>query len=83
MFFTKAGKFMAWLLVISGGSAVLIGLLARHGGDPTFAADLLKGRPISYLINAGTEWLVMGLALGMLAEIGQSVAASPKGSGGK
>lgn len=73
MFFTKTGKPIAWLLVLSGGSAVVTGLLTRHGSDPTLAADLMNGRSVASLINAGTEWLVMGLGLGILSEISRAV----------
>ncbi len=74
MFFTKAGRVIAGLLVFAGALGVLMGLLARYTEDPALAADVLKGRSPGSLINAATYWLVLGLGLGILTEISRSVA---------
>ena len=75
MFFTKAGKIMAWYLVVAGTSTIAFGLLVRYGGDPAIGATLLKGRSAGSAINAGTDWLLMCLGLGILTEISRSVVA--------
>lgn len=75
MFFTKAGKRMAALLVVAGVAAIVIGLTSRLGGEANPMAGLLSGRIAGTLVKAGTEWLVLGLALGILAEIRQAILA--------
>lgn len=78
MFFTKAGKVMAWLLVVSGGAGLMLGYAIRYGDDPTLAAEVLRGRSANSLIKSATDWLVMGLGLGILAEISRTLASSSR-----
>jgi hypothetical protein len=83
MFFTKFGAIIAGLTVVCSLFQIVVGFAVAIFGSPEMAAGILGGRTTGRAINQGMLWLVVGLALGMLAEISRSVAASSEGNEGE
>lgn len=71
MFFTKVGLGVARLAFWLGAANVLIGIvLSFSDGGPTTMGGLSPGR----LMNSGLYGVLIGIGLGILAEISLSVA---------
>lgn len=71
MFFTKVGLGVARLAFWLGAANLLIGIaLSFSDGGPTTMGGLTPGR----LMNSGLYGILVGIGLGVLAEISLSVA---------
>ncbi|MER8368039.1 hypothetical protein [Mesorhizobium sp. M1378] len=74
MFFTKLGRVIAWLLVILGGfRAVLAFAIATT--DQTMGPRYLGSSSTGHAIDMSLLCVLIGVAVGMMAEISRSVAA--------
>jgi hypothetical protein len=70
MFFTKVGLGVARLAFWLGAANVLIGIaLSFSDGGPTTVGGLSPGR----LMNSGLYGMLVGIGLGILAEISLSI----------
>lgn len=75
MFFTKLGRVIAWLLVIVGSfRAVLAFAIAFTTGQNT-SPMYLGSKTTGEVIDAGILYVLIGVVVGMVAEISRSVAA--------
>lgn len=74
MFFTKTGVFIAWALVVLGGTTAALGFLVAFGGDPDQGRGVFGGRTSGSAINNGLRYLFIGVAIGIATEISKSVA---------
>ena len=77
MFYTKTAKVTAGLVFASGVLSVLLGIAAITGiGDPEiFRLTGITGKALDF----GVFTIVFALALGVLAEISQSLADIARG----
>ena len=75
MVFTKAGRVIAWLLVIVGGLRIAMGFAVAFMGDQALAPRYLATSTTGEAINRGMLLFLIGVSLGMVAEISRSVAA--------
>ncbi|TIL40239.1 hypothetical protein [Mesorhizobium sp.] len=73
MFFTKLGQVIAWLLVIVGGSQAMLAFAVAFttGQSPRYFGS----KPTGEAIDAGMLYVLIGVAVGIVAEISRSVAA--------
>ncbi|WP_333815374.1 hypothetical protein [Tabrizicola sp.] len=72
MFFTKVGLGVARLAFWLGAANVVIGAISAFtDGGPSTVAGMSPGR----LMNSGLYGMLIGVGLGILAEISQSIAA--------
>lgn len=67
MFFTKAGKVFAWLAVASGMSGAAVWAFIASSTDPRTALQRVD-------LNEFLLVIVIGVALGILAEISATLA---------
>jgi hypothetical protein len=78
MVFTNLGRIIAWLLVIVGslraGSALLFTSMTGEAMYPRYFGSKTTGE----VIDAGMMYIMVGVAVGMLAEISRSIAAKPE-----
>lgn len=72
MFFTKLGQVIAWLLVIVGGSQAMLAFAVAF---TTVAPRYFGTKPTGEAIDAGMLYVLIGVAVGIVAEISRSVAA--------
>ncbi|MEK1890738.1 MAG: hypothetical protein AAAB35_24880 [Phyllobacterium sp.] len=75
MFFTKLGRIIAWLLVILGGIRASLGFVIAFGGNQAMAQRYLGSGTTGEAIDKGLLFILLGVAVGMIAEISRSVAA--------
>lgn len=77
MFFTNAGRIVAWLSVALGAVQIGLGLLVASSPDPTAAARRYLGSEYSGVaIDEGLLAIVFGIGLGILTEISRSLASN-------
>lgn len=74
MFFTSAGRVIAWLAILSGGTRVAIALFVIQAGDPDFMPRYLGSGTTGQAIDQGLYILIFGIAIGILTDISRSVA---------
>lgn len=76
MFFTRAGRVIAWLAVIMGGTRIAMALFVAQSGDPSLIPRYLGGGTTGDSINLGIYELTFGIVVGVLTDISRSVADS-------
>jgi len=75
MFFTTAGRVIAWLAVALGMGQVGLGLIVASSDNPALAAKRYLGSEYSGVaIDEGMLSIALGIALGILTDISRSVA---------
>ena len=74
MFFTKAGRVIAWLAVAFGGLRIALGF-GLAGGNPAAAQRYLGSATTGDAIDQGLMLVVFGIAIGILTDISRSVAS--------
>jgi len=75
MFFTRAGRIVAWLAIILGGIRIATAILVLMTDDPSAAAPMILGsKSIGQAINQGLYAAIIGIVVGVLTDISRSVA---------
>ena len=74
MFFTRAGRIVAWLAIIFGGMRIATALLVLQSGDPNLAPHLLGSKTTGQAIDQGLYAAIFGIVVGVLTDISRSVA---------
>ncbi|MER8970947.1 MULTISPECIES: hypothetical protein [unclassified Mesorhizobium] len=74
MFFTKLGRVIAWVLVILGGFRAVLAFTIAFTTDQTMAPRYLGSSSTGEAIDKGLLYFLVGVAVGMVAEISRSVA---------
>ena len=74
MFFTKAGITVGWVVFVLGAMRVVMGIAIAYLGDQSLAPEYLGARTTGQAINQGQWAILVGIGLGILAEISRSVA---------
>jgi hypothetical protein len=77
MIFTSLGKIIAWLTLIVGSLRVSAGILVASIDDPeryAFAANRYLSSTSGETIDKGIYTILIGVTLGILAEISSSVS---------
>lgn len=75
MFFTKAGIIVGWVVFVLGVMRVVMGIAIAYLGDQSLAPEYLGSRTTGQAINQGQWAILVGIGLGILAEISRSVAS--------
>lgn len=83
MFFTKVGRVIAWLLVVAGGLRAALGFAVAFSGNQALAPFYLGTDTSGEAINRGLLVLLIGVSVGMVAEISRSLAAKSEANGQK
>ena len=78
MFFTKAGRVVAWLALIFGGARIAIALIVVQSGDPSLAPRYLGSGTTGQAIDQGLYVLIFGIVIGVLTDISRSLAENPQ-----
>ena len=81
MFFTKLGRVIAWLLVIVGSLRVAQGFAIAFTTGQAMAPRYLGSKTTGEAIDAGLLYILIGVVVGIVAEISRSIAAKPEGFG--
>ena len=79
MFFTKAGRVIAWLALILGIAQIAMGLIVAQSGDPSLASRYLGSGTPGHAIDQGLYVLIVGIVVGVLTEISGSLAGNRQG----
>lgn len=74
MFFTQAGRVVAWLAFIFGLLDAVAGFAIAFLGNDATATEYLRGRSTAQVIDRGLYWAGVGIVLGILTEISRSLA---------
>ena len=74
MFFTRAGRIVAWLAIIFGGMRIATALSVLQSGDPNLAPTLLGSKTTGQAIDQGIYTVIFGIVVGVLTDISRSVA---------
>jgi amino acid permease len=74
MFFTKAGRVVAWLAIIFGCLRIALALFVVQSGDPNLVPRYLGSGTTGQAINHGFYVLIFGIVIGVLTDISRSVA---------
>ena len=75
MFFTRAGRIVAWLAIILGGLRIATAILVLMTDDPSAAAPMLLGsKSTRQAIDQGLYAIVFGVVVGVLTDISRSVS---------
>jgi len=77
MIFTLLGKIIAWLALIVGSLRIGVGIFVASIDDPeryAFAANRYLGSTGGEAIDKGFYAVLIGVTLGILAEISSSVS---------
>lgn len=77
MFFTKAGRIVAWLAFGLGVIRFVMGYAVALSGDQSLAPEYLGTKTSGQAIDQGQWAILLGIGLGILTEISRS-AARPK-----
>lgn len=75
MFFTKLGLVIAWLLVIVSGFRVVLALAIATTTGQNVSPRYLGSSSTGEAIDQGMLCFLIGVAVGIVAEISRSVAA--------
>lgn len=75
MFFTTAGRVIAWFLVVTGALRVAMGLSIAFIESQSMSPRYFGTRSTGEAIEGGLFWLMIGVALGIASEISRAVAA--------
>lgn len=79
MFFTKAGRVIAWLAVTLGTLQLCLGLVIASSSDPSSAAQRYLGEAYSGVaIDQAFLVIATGVALGILTEISRAMTPSDR-----
>lgn len=78
MFFTTAGRIVAWLAIIFGGVRVAMAVHVGQMGDPSLIPRYLGGGTIGDSINLGMYEILFGIVVGVLTDISRSVRKKPE-----
>jgi len=79
MFFTKAGRVVAWLTIILGGMRIALALLVLQTGDPSLVPRYLGSGTTGQAIDQGLYVLIFGIVVGVLTDISRSVSRETGG----
>ena len=79
MFFTKAGRVIAWLALIFGVARIALGLVVAQSGDPSLASRYLGSGTSGQAIDQGLYVLIFGIIVGVLTDISRSLAGNLQG----
>ncbi len=79
MFFTKAGRVVAWLAIILGGMRIALALVVLQSGDPSLVPRYLGSGTTGQAIDQGLYTLLFGIVVGVLTDISRSVARETGG----
>lgn len=74
MFFTKAGRVVAWLALIFGGARIAIAVFVIESGDPSLASRYLGSGAPGQAIDEGFYALIFGILVGVLTDISRTLA---------
>ena len=74
MFFTKAGRVVAWLALTFGIARIAIALIVIQSGDPSLVPRYLGSGTTGQAIDQGFYVLIFGIVLGVLTDISRSLA---------
>lgn len=74
MFFTQAGRVVAWLAFIFGGLRVALSLAVAFFGNEAMAMEYFGKLTSGQSIDRGIYTMIFGIGLGILTEISRSVA---------
>ncbi|MER9221925.1 hypothetical protein NKI48_23850 [Mesorhizobium sp. M0644] len=75
MFFTKLGRVIAWVLVILSGFRVVAAVSFAFTTGQNMAPRYFGSKTTGEVIDQGLLYLLIGVAVGIVAEISRSVAA--------
>jgi len=75
MFFTKAGRIIAWIVFVFGMAVFTSSVALAFSGNENYAAVPAYGMTIGQLTNVGALTLLLGVGLGVLIEISCSLSA--------
>lgn len=79
MFFTRVGYVVAWLLVIGGGLRAAMGFMIAQSDDyQELAQRYLGSSTTGEAIDRGLLVFLIGVSVGMVAEISRSLASRQK-----
>ncbi len=75
MFFTRAGRIVAWMAIILGGLRIATAILVLMTDDPSAAAPMLLGsKSTGQAIDQGIYAIIFGVVVGVLTDISRSVS---------
>lgn len=75
MFFTKLGRVIAWLMVIVGSFRMVLALAIIFTTGQNMSPRYLGSKTTGEVIDASLLYILIGVAVGVVAEISRSVAA--------
>jgi hypothetical protein len=73
MFFTRAGRVVAWLAIIFGVLRIALALFVVQSGDPSLVPRYLGSGTTGQAIDQGLYVLIFGIVVGVLTDISRSV----------
>lgn len=79
MFFTGAGRVVAWLAIIFGGMRIALALFVVQSGDPSLVPRYLGTDTTGQAIDQGLYAVIFGVVFGVLTDISRSVASNGHG----
>lgn len=74
MFFTLAGRVVAWLAITFGLLRITLALFVIQSGDPSLVPRYLGSGATGQAIDQGLYVLIFGIVVGVLTDISRSVA---------
>lgn len=74
MFFTYAGRVIAWLAILLGAVRIALAVFVIQTGDPDLVPRYLGGGTTGQSINLGIYYVVFGIVVGLLTDISRSLA---------
>lgn len=74
MFFTKAGRVVAVLVISLGVLRIVMAIIALSSDDPQAAAQVFLNSTTGAAIDEGIYTIVFGVIVGVLTDISRSVA---------
>jgi len=76
MFFTRAGRIVAWLAIIFGAFRIALALFVVQSGDPSLVPRYLGSGTTAQAIDQAFYVLIFGIVVGVLTDISLSVASA-------
>ena len=73
MFFTSAGRFIAWLAIMFGAARIALALFVIQMGDPDLVSRYIGSGATGQAIDQGLYILIFGIVIGVLTDISRSV----------
>lgn len=75
MFFTKLARVIAWVFVILGGFRAVLAFTIAFTNNQALAPRYLGSSSTGEAIDKGLLYFLIGVAVGVVADISRSVAA--------